>query len=306
LAEEEKVFRSYGPEGGVNPHVAAQVKFNNSPSVFAIVDEYCLEPGCGCRDVTIGFYEVVDNAFEELYFKILVDVDTWEIKDQRIFIKDLDCEAMIEEFIRDIDKSTKSRIKKRFETGKQYGGDQPRHGLDLSAYKQGESVIYAEVFNSTHYQRFTFYHGGFNYQVLDRYCINPDCTCDDVLLEFFSLDKKDDIYRAIFFVRVDLETGKHTIEEKHGHINNKRVDETYSHFMNNFCNSNEENDFVFKLLKDRYDRMKKINLTKHLTEGNGSDQGKQSPESAVSFKVGRNDPCPCGSGKKYKKCCGLS
>ena len=23
-------------------------------------------------------------------------------------------------------------------------------------------------------------------------------------------------------------------------------------------------------------------------------------------KVGRNDPCPCGSGKKYKKCCGLS
>jgi len=23
-----------------------------------------------------------------------------------------------------------------------------------------------------------------------------------------------------------------------------------------------------------------------------------------SPKVGRNDPCPCGSGKKYKKCCG--
>jgi uncharacterized protein YecA (UPF0149 family) len=22
-----------------------------------------------------------------------------------------------------------------------------------------------------------------------------------------------------------------------------------------------------------------------------------------SPKVGRNDPCPCGSGKKYKKCC---
>lgn len=25
---------------------------------------------------------------------------------------------------------------------------------------------------------------------------------------------------------------------------------------------------------------------------------------ATSEKVGRNDPCPCGSGKKYKKCCG--
>ena len=29
------------------------------------------------------------------------------------------------------------------------------------------------------------------------------------------------------------------------------------------------------------------------------------PETIVNTqKVGRNDPCPCGSGKKYKKCCG--
>ena len=26
----------------------------------------------------------------------------------------------------------------------------------------------------------------------------------------------------------------------------------------------------------------------------------------VAKKPGRNDPCPCGSGKKYKKCCGLN
>ena len=23
----------------------------------------------------------------------------------------------------------------------------------------------------------------------------------------------------------------------------------------------------------------------------------------MSKKIGRNDPCPCGNGKKYKKCC---
>jgi hypothetical protein len=27
-------------------------------------------------------------------------------------------------------------------------------------------------------------------------------------------------------------------------------------------------------------------------------------DAALSPKVGRNDPCPCGSGKKYKRCCG--
>jgi preprotein translocase subunit SecA len=31
--------------------------------------------------------------------------------------------------------------------------------------------------------------------------------------------------------------------------------------------------------------------------------GNSSPKVMASSKVGRNDPCPCGSGKKYKKCC---
>ncbi|MBN9659570.1 MAG: SEC-C domain-containing protein [Acidobacteria bacterium] len=29
-------------------------------------------------------------------------------------------------------------------------------------------------------------------------------------------------------------------------------------------------------------------------------------ETVRSQKIGRNDPCPCGSGKKYKKCCGAA
>jgi uncharacterized protein YecA (UPF0149 family) len=27
---------------------------------------------------------------------------------------------------------------------------------------------------------------------------------------------------------------------------------------------------------------------------------------AGATKVGRNAPCPCGSGKKYKRCCGAN
>lgn len=34
------------------------------------------------------------------------------------------------------------------------------------------------------------------------------------------------------------------------------------------------------------------------------DQWKKSKIVVNENKVGRNDPCPCGSGKKYKKCCG--
>jgi preprotein translocase subunit SecA len=35
----------------------------------------------------------------------------------------------------------------------------------------------------------------------------------------------------------------------------------------------------------------------------GEDQTPK-PATREEAKVGRNDPCSCGSGKKYKKCCG--
>jgi tetratricopeptide (TPR) repeat protein len=33
-------------------------------------------------------------------------------------------------------------------------------------------------------------------------------------------------------------------------------------------------------------------------------RGASAPAPVTSQKIGRNEPCPCGSGKKYKKCCG--
>ena len=39
------------------------------------------------------------------------------------------------------------------------------------------------------------------------------------------------------------------------------------------------------------------------TTASGQSQVKQAPVRSAAKKVGPNDPCPCGSGKKYKKCC---
>jgi preprotein translocase subunit SecA len=40
----------------------------------------------------------------------------------------------------------------------------------------------------------------------------------------------------------------------------------------------------------------------------GADDGSSGPKTVVRSgdKVGRNAPCPCGSGKKYKKCHGAA
>ncbi|MBR3847776.1 MAG: preprotein translocase subunit SecA [Oscillospiraceae bacterium] len=42
-----------------------------------------------------------------------------------------------------------------------------------------------------------------------------------------------------------------------------------------------------------------------ITGTSGGEEVKKTPR-RVEKKVGRNDPCPCGSGKKYKKCCGIN
>ncbi len=50
--------------------------------------------------------------------------------------------------------------------------------------------------------------------------------------------------------------------------------------------------------------------TRKVVEGRGTEGGmREAPQKQRTVKrdlpkVGRNDPCPCGSGKKYKKCCG--
>ena len=55
-------------------------------------------------------------------------------------------------------------------------------------------------------------------------------------------------------------------------------------------------------MEEAFQRRKRRELEQARMAG-GGEQG-QVQQVHRGDKVGRNDPCPCGSGKKYKKCCG--
>ncbi len=57
-------------------------------------------------------------------------------------------------------------------------------------------------------------------------------------------------------------------------------------------------------IEEAFQRKKKRELEQARMAGAGDMQVQQVVRSGD--KVGRNDPCPCGSGKKYKKCCGAN
>jgi preprotein translocase subunit SecA len=56
-------------------------------------------------------------------------------------------------------------------------------------------------------------------------------------------------------------------------------------------------------LEESFQRRKRRELEQARMAGSGETQQVQQVVRGAA-KVGRNDPCPCGSGKKYKKCCG--
>ena len=60
--------------------------------------------------------------------------------------------------------------------------------------------------------------------------------------------------------------------------------------------------FSVRLRKD--EEVKRERVAKATVENVGGDGTTPKKQPRKVTKIGRNDPCPCGSGKKYKNCCG--
>ena len=59
-------------------------------------------------------------------------------------------------------------------------------------------------------------------------------------------------------------------------------------------------------VQPRAQATERVQVAKPTSEGFGGDKKIVRKPVVKTVKIGRNDPCPCGSGKKYKKCCGMN
>lgn len=65
-----------------------------------------------------------------------------------------------------------------------------------------------------------------------------------------------------------------------------------------------ERDYYTKELLNIYDRYNQIiNTWAGYKDDDYNKENTKDEPCRTDPKIGRNDPCPCGSGKKYKKCC---
>ena len=92
--------------------------------------------------------------------------------------------------------------------------------------------------------------------------------------------------------------------------------ESYTLFVNMLNKINLETVRFLFHVQIKIEDQEELELKKKETElkeerrdifGNSNEESdRKSPVRRDTPKVGRNDPCPCGSGKKYKKCCGVN
>lgn len=61
---------------------------------------------------------------------------------------------------------------------------------------------------------------------------------------------------------------------------------------------------IMKIQVRKDEEPKREQVAKPMDTGHDGTDVKRPVRKTASQKIGRNDPCPCGSGKKYKKCCG--
>ena len=161
--------------------------------------------------------------------------------------------------------------------------------MEKSDVLSGNTFSYIEVFEEKKGLVLGTEVNDIKYIIYDQYCMNPSCNCDNVILIFVESNNND----SEFAIRLSLKKKRYEILDIYG-ISRKQVDEIVK-------DSLKDSEEAIGLLRKRYKEMKEA--------GKAVLQGSPEINSNVIElpveKPKRNEPCPCGSGKKYKKCCGM-
>jgi hypothetical protein len=124
-----------------------------------------------------------------------------------------------------------------------------------------------------------------HYEATELYCPVPECECGEVVIDFEALSPRGAPDPGLIVVErsgaVKLDAGKRAHD---------RLEQLWAAFRKRHPR--------YSARFERRDAMMKEIGTQFVTPT-------QVPPAART-RVGRNEPCPCGSGRKFKKCCGAS
>lgn len=117
----------------------------------------------------------------------------------------------------------------------------------LSKIAEGITVCYAEVFPDQSNDYFHCVYIGKLFLVADSYCMNPDCTCQEAVLNFVQAYPREGRKAESFMIRYKLNGRGFKIHE-HGRFTRREIQAIVMHFT--------ADTMIVKLLNERYNEMK--------------------------------------------------
>jgi len=257
------------------------LNINSKQEKFKLLYSVCQNPDCDCNGI---IFSLIRDSNHSINF--FIGLEKVNFRDENFSNEEKEIIASFIEFI----KSPKNDIYsldffKNYYTKVKVQAKIKNEALD--SFEPMELMPYIDIFGVENIIELNI--GNKDYQILDQYCIMPDCTCSSIGLNFF--EKVHSVNRTRepdFSLRYDYI--EQIIEDPIG------IEEAE---LNNF---REELLWILdnklgKKFKIRHKELKKEVLP-YIEE-----KIKDYKQEYAKRKLGRNEPCYCGSGKKYKKCC---
>lgn len=278
------------------------VRFSSHERPFFMFENHCQNPDCDCNETILAFNEIDETGAKianPMTFDISLDHFTWQ--DKRKIKRPKKVQSLVDEFVSDLSDEMKNEFKKKYNNTKAESRNIAKFERSVDEVYSGEMISYAAVFGDNgsiisggtgvsfivEYEELELY-------VDDQYCINPKCDCDAVRLVFLKINEETRIVNILFSISVPFQD-EIEIDDNITRYTKEEIKKIYYHWL-------KSDPEIIDILETRYTMMKEVGkrlIAKHL-----SKKPHNHTAGVGQKKIGRNDPCPCGSGKKYKKCCG--
>jgi hypothetical protein len=265
---------------------------NDLVETYECTLSFCQNPTCTCGIITLDIVPVQDKECAEETEALSFDIDLYKkslVEDKKINVRQKELE-LARRFIDQLEEEDFYLMYQIYYGYKhKITEESPPDGIDVNfAYDEVEDGLmfsYNEILPYGDTLQVTL--NGMSCIIDDHYCLKPNCSCTDAFLNIFTLDEQEKIEKELCVFSLDYKKIKwKTVESSSADFDLKTLRTAIE----------QQEPGIYSKLKKRHLRLKAIyayNKKKHYAP----KQELQIP------KVGRNDPCPCGSGKKYKKCC---
>lgn len=251
----------------------------NYKHTYVLEDYYCTNPFCDCNHVTVSFCDQ-ENDDNRITFLLNFNKTVAPLPSQPKWTKVQS--DIVKCFSKELPGELLVLFKQRYLEAKAHGEKDP---MSYLIFEPGTYVNYAELFPRGQ-EMLDFAYGEDKFFAEDSYEIDPRNDNRDIKLAFFKLELDNTNKPPVF-------TQTYMFNEKEREKEDAKLEP-------------EHNDMVMAMnrsIPDLYERLKKrYKLAKKV----GEELIKTGPRKIMGVgKVQPNESCPCGSGKKYKKCCAL-